>query len=85
MMDMQYVYPAGQNNGRITQAIDGVAGETVNYTYDALNRLASANTTNGTWGQGFTYDGFGNLTQKTVTQNSAPAFSVAYDVANHTV
>src|SRR5438105_6705570 len=66
MMDMQYVYTAGQNNGRITQAIDGVAGETVNYTYDALNRLASANTTNGKWVQGFNYDGFWNVKQTNV-------------------
>ena len=83
MMDMQYVYAAGQNNGRITQSIDGVANETVNYTYDALNRLASANATNGIWGQGFTYDGFGNLTQKVVTQGAAPTLSVAFDPATN--
>jgi hypothetical protein len=40
-MDQQYVYMGGANNGRIAQSIDGVAGETVNYTYDALNRLAT--------------------------------------------
>jgi len=85
-MDMQYVYTAGQNNGRITQSIDGVVGETVNYTYDALNRLASAGATNGSWGHGFTYDGFGNLTGKTATAGSAPTLSVAYDPAtNHQV
>ena len=62
VMDMQYVYPATQNNGRIVQSIDGVVGETVNYTYDALNRLATAGTTSGSWSQQYTYDGFGNLT-----------------------
>ena len=67
MMDMEYVYTAGQNNGRITQSVDGIAGETVNYTYDPLNRLASASATNGTWGQSYAYDGFGNVTQKSVT------------------
>jgi RHS repeat-associated protein len=83
-MDMQYIYTAGQNNGRIVQAIDGVAGETVNYTYDALNRLATAGATNGTWGQAFAYDGFGNLTGKTVTQGSAPTLSVSFDpLTNH--
>src|ERR1035441_3113456 len=45
-MDMQYVYAAGANNGRIAQSIDGVTGETVNYTYDAVNRLATAGATN---------------------------------------
>ena len=78
------MYTAGQNNGRIVQSVDGVAGETVNYTYDALNRLATAGTTNGTWGQAFAYDGFGNLTGKTVTQGSAPTLSVSFDpVTNH--
>lgn len=62
VMDMQYVYSANQNNGRIIQSIDGVAGETVNYTYDGLNRLATAGSTSGSWGQQYTYDGFGNLT-----------------------
>src|ERR1035438_7870539 len=64
-MDMQYVYTAGANNGRIGQSIDGVTGETVNYTYDAVNRLATAGATNQSWGQGYTYDGFGNLIGKT--------------------
>ena len=83
-MDMQYIYTAGQNNGRIVQSVDGVAGETVNYTYDALNRLATAGTTNGTWGQAFAYDGFGNLTGKSVTQGSAPTLSVSFDpLTNH--
>ena len=85
-MDMTYNYAAGQNNGRITSAVDGMAGETVNYTYDAVNRLASATATNGSWGQAFAYDGFGNLTQKTVTVGSAPTLSVGYDPAtNHQV
>jgi YD repeat-containing protein len=81
MMDMQYLYAAGSNNGRITQAIDGVAGETVNYTYDALNRLSGA--TAGTWGQGFSYDGFGNLTGKTATLGSVPTLSVSFDAATN--
>jgi YD repeat-containing protein len=82
MMDMQYVYPGGANNGRITQSIDGIGGETVNYTYDALNRLSGAGATNGSWGQAFTYDGFGNLTAKTVTQGSAPTLNVSFDLNN---
>ena len=85
-MDMTYNYAAGQNNGRITSAVDGMAGETVNYRYDAVNRLASATATNGSWRQAFAYDGFGNLTQKTVTAGSAPTLSVGYDPAtNHQV
>jgi len=41
-MNMGYVYANGQNNGRITQSVDNVAGETVTYTYDVLNRLIAA-------------------------------------------
>ena len=68
--------------------MDGISGEQVNYTYDALNRLASAETTYQAnvpqWGQSYTYDGFGNLTAQTVTQGSAPAFSAVYDPStNH--
>jgi RHS repeat-associated protein len=60
--DMQYIYPSGQNNGRVSQTIDGVTGENVTYQYDALNRLISAASAGGvTWSQTYAYDGFGNL------------------------
>ena len=35
------------------------------------------------WGQGFTYDGFGNLTGKTVLAGSVPTFSAAFDPATN--
>src|ERR1019366_8842609 len=79
MMDMQYVYAAGANNGRITQSIDGIGGETGNYSYDKLNRLTAAGAAHGTWGQAFTYDGFGNLTGKTATAGSPPTLSASFD------
>ena len=61
-MDLEYRYPTGQNNGRITQAKDYVSGEEVTYTYDALQRLVKAETTgSGGWGTAYGYDGFGNL------------------------
>jgi RHS repeat-associated protein len=76
-MDMQYIYTPGANNGRIAQSIDGITGETVDYTYDVWNRLIKAET-EGTagvqWGQAYTYDGYGNLTDKTATKGSAPTF-----------
>ena len=80
MMDMEYVYTAGANNGRIGSSVDHVLNETVNYTYDALNRLTLAETAgSGGWGQGFGYDGFGNLTEKTATKGSVPVLSVSFD------
>ena len=79
IMDMQYVFPSGSNNGQVSQTIDGVTGETVNYGYDALNRLTSAGATSSLWGNSYTYDGFGNLTNMAVTAGSAPSLSVAFD------
>ena len=59
----------------------------MSYTYDSLNRLATAATQAnfGTpWGQSFTYDGFGNLTNVNVTQGSAPTLGATYNAAtNH--
>jgi RHS repeat-associated protein len=84
VMDMRYNYTAGANNGRITSSVDGIIGETVNYSYDSLNRLSSALATNNAWGQGFGYDGFGNLTSKTALAGSVPTMSVSFDpLTNH--
>jgi RHS repeat-associated protein len=71
----QYIYNTGHNNGRVAQTVDNILGETVNYTYDYLHRLTGATATNGAWGEAYAYDGFGNLTSKTPTVGSAPAFT----------
>jgi RHS repeat-associated protein len=78
---MQYIYTAGQNNGRIAESIDGISGEDVLYTYDSLQRLVLAQTTSSgpQWGDAYTYDGFGNLTAKTPTKGSAPVLAAVYD------
>jgi YD repeat-containing protein len=84
-MDMRYLYANGQNNGCVTESIDGISGEDVQYTYDSLQRLVLAQTTNTgpQWGDAYTYDGFGNLTAKTVTKGSAPALAVVCDLATN--
>jgi RHS repeat-associated protein len=54
--------------------------------YDALNRLIKAqtsNTSSTTWGQMFTYDGFGNLYQKTQTVGSAPTMTATVNAATN--
>lgn len=80
MMDMEYRYTAGANNGRITSSVDHILNETVNYSYDSLNRLTLAETAGtGGWGQGFSYDGFGNLTTKTATKGSVPVMNVTFN------
>ncbi len=70
--------PAPTNNGKIASKYNAVSGETVTYQYDSLNRLASASA-GSTWGEAYTYDGFGNLTTKTVTAGSGPTLSVVVD------
>jgi RHS repeat-associated protein len=73
-VNMTYHFSATQNNGRIVSSADAITGENVSYTYDSLNRLIAAATTNPTgpiWGNSYSYDGFGNLTGKTVTQGLA--------------
>ncbi len=70
------------NNGRINSQLNMNSGEQVFYYYDSLNRLTEAITsaasdqTNPPWGDTYTYDGFGNLYQKTVIKGSAPSLSV---------
>jgi RHS repeat-associated protein len=85
-MSIAYNYPSTGNNGKISSQQDMVSGEIVSYTYDALNRLATAenqSTFSTPWGQGFTYDGFGNLTKASVIQGSAPSLTTTYDYKNH--
>jgi RHS repeat-associated protein len=75
--NIQYRYSSTQNNGQITQMVD-ISGETVSYAYDALKRLTGATSVTGSttnWTQSFGYDGFGNMTSKSLNGggNSAPA------------
>jgi RHS repeat-associated protein len=82
-LDIQYAYSAAQNNGKIASQTDVISGEQVTYAYDALNRLASAVTSDNAsvtqWGQSYNYDGFGNLTDQNVIKGSAPTMHVAYN------
>jgi RHS repeat-associated protein len=88
VLDMEYVFTAGANDGRIVSSIDRVANETVNYAYNSLQQLELAETAGaGGWGQRFTYDGFGNLTRKEKTKgpSDVPTLSATYDSSNHLV
>lgn len=72
----------GSDNGNVigvTNANDGIGA--VNYTYDPLNRISSAYTTSSSWGENYTTDAWGNLTNialypgksNSETLNCAPA------------
>src|SRR5437660_229099 len=85
--DISYIYSATQNNGRILQTSNTATGENASYTYDSLSRLATANgsasSLGAAWGQSFTYDGFGNLTDKNVTAGSAPVLHMTVNAATN--
>jgi len=82
-LNLQYNFSATNNNGKIASETDVVSGETVTYTYDSLNRLATATSSTPAWGQSFGYDGFGNLTTVATTKGSAPNLSVTYSAATN--
>ncbi|MEO8050897.1 MAG: RHS repeat-associated core domain-containing protein [Acidobacteriota bacterium] len=85
-LNMQYSYSSTQNSGTITSESDVITGEQVAYTYDALNRLASAQTTqpgSTQWGLGYNYDGFGNLTDQNFIKGSVPTMHVTYNASNN--
>jgi RHS repeat-associated protein len=84
-MGITYGYPSSNNNGKISSQTDNNSGEVVQYTYDALNRLASATATSSAWGQSYSYDGFGNLTGQTVTVGSAPSYSASPNASTNAV
>jgi YD repeat-containing protein len=85
-MDVEYRYSDTQNNGQITQQKNRGTGEEVTYQYDSLSRLIAAATTDASWGQAFTYDGFGNRTGATVTKGTAPSSSTVFDaLTNRTI
>ena len=85
-LTIQYNFHATQNNGKIISETQ--SGETVTYQYDSLNHrcraqrleavrgLSSAESSlNPGWGQAFSYDGFGNLTNVSVTKGKRTGVS----------
>ena len=87
----QYFYSATQNNGRITGAshLAGSVFESLNYSYDSLNRLSTASGSGVAgviqpWSETYAYDGFGNLLDKTET-GGAPTLQQAVYASNNQV
>ncbi len=82
-LNITYNYSSTQNNGKIASQTDNLSGEQVVYTYDSLNRLASAGATNNSWGQSYAYDGFGNLTDQTTTAGGLTELHVVYNASTN--
>jgi len=68
-VNIAYNYSATQNNGKI------LSDSNATYTYDSLNRLATA--VGSGWNQSFTYDGFGNLSSIAGTQANTVSYNPA--------
>jgi RHS repeat-associated protein len=84
LFDKQYSYgTAGVNNGNIytiTNVKDST--RTQSFTYDPLNRLITAGD-NGHWANSYTYDAWGNLTNKTPGSPAGENMNQPADANNH--
>jgi len=84
LTDIEYVFPATGNNGRISRRKNNISGQDVSYGYDALNRLAGAtNSGSGAWAQTFKHDGFGNLREQDATAGVAPDILLDVNMSNN--
>ncbi len=62
---LTYDFHQGADNGNVYQIANGRdATRTQNFTYDPLNRIAEAWTSGPNWGERFTIDPWGNLTNR---------------------
>ncbi|HKW18897.1 MAG TPA: RHS repeat-associated core domain-containing protein [Terriglobales bacterium] len=82
-----YDVGGGSNNGSVASVTNNLdTGRTETLSYDSMNRLSSAESqaTSGSdcWGQSLGYDRYGNLTNATVTQCSAPALNLTINNNN---
>jgi RHS repeat-associated protein len=77
------------NDGQIECIAHPELGLSVNYTYDALGRMSTANTIGDSqypaWGLSETYDQYGNRTAQTVTAGSGPPSSIGINPANNQI
>src|SRR5262249_47663928 len=84
LFDKQYSYgTAGANNGNIltiTNVKDSTRTQT--FSYDPLNRLITAGD-NGHWANSYTYDAWGNLTNKSPGSPAGENMNKSADSNNH--
>ena len=73
-----YIKSAGGDSEQLRTLTDNVSGDVTTYSYDVLNRLTDAWTKNGSTTirrYQYTLDGNGNITQRVVTNWSAPGLT----------
>ena len=66
----------------ITDTYTSTNNQTCTYQHDDLARLSSADCGSGKWGQGFTYDPFGNISKSQLSGHTGQVFSVSYSTTN---
>ena len=66
--------------GNVTKIVDGVNSETIDYTYDELNRVLTASVPTG---ESFAYDTIGNMTSKAGTTLDYGTTSPKHAVKSH--
>ena len=54
-VDLEYVFPSTDNDGRLWKKKDWLSGEEVTYQYDEIGRLTAAATTGPEWGLSWSY------------------------------
>ncbi|MGB9491234.1 MAG: RHS repeat-associated core domain-containing protein [Terriglobales bacterium] len=102
IFSLSYGFNPGSNNGNVAQIVNNLdATRSVAFTYDALNRISQATTSN-CWGEAYTIDAWGNLTNinpapgvtwtcNNENVNFAPAngqnhlTSISYDIAGNVI
>ena len=71
------------NNGNVYQITNNRDGNrTVNFSYDSLNRIVNAFTTGPNWGESYTIDAWGNLTNIGSYQNKNQSETLNCSAAN---
>ena len=76
ILGLTYGYGTSNNNGNMQSQAISVLGVAQTYNYDPLNRLKSAQETNGPgWSQTFGYDNYGNRYVSAVTGLSISALT----------
>jgi RHS repeat-associated protein len=86
LLNLSYSYDqgSGKNNGSVVQITNGRdSTRTTAYTYDQLNRLATAQTPSAaTWGDSYVYDAWGNLLQKNIIKGTAESMALTVNAQN---
>jgi YD repeat-containing protein len=85
-----YSLPNGGTNGSITSIADSVQpGRSVNYTYDYLRRLTSAETAGSAeyakWKLAWAYDAYGNRLSQTVQSGTGPSNILSVDATTNRI